>query len=1256
MLSNIANDKSTNIFESVTGVLNIAPIKLSGKYKIVIDSNNVLYLDDYNSRRVVIDMSQPFLAQVGNFLSTQTVISNNEYIKYGGFNHGKQKAYHIPLYLNDKNTLPKYFVLNRVQNQTIENSDSLHKYSSIHKLVDLEKIGLFNIFNEILNFEYPIYFNWDNSTIDIFGYSINELTKINKTISIADNQSNQPTIEVLNNQILNSFVKNNIIFPKFLNIEFEFSYDTDKFEFNNFFGFLSEKNTINVSDFNQELINVSIKNYIDKFTFKQEREIDKIIVSEPYIDLYATGTINNIANQIPQVRFTIKNIAAEDYFRIIHPDGSIFFEYIVQSSDMRSTLKDTLNYICKRAQSLSGLNFLFTSVKSNVVNGGFIITIKSNIGDEFVEEYIVDTPNTFKKTDNEQNNFYGILDNDIEFIGNNDSIITTILINNVYYNIVDKYLFNGKNILRLDNDPNISTISIVDFFETKLSTLHKLIPINYYSVNSSIKSLEQFNKYEYIKELTNLFLTNRTDLNNPRITEFIEASQHAIDVFDKFNDLNDYIQYVNDIIIKAADNSDLTITQEISELIYSYHNNVDILNMMFNSAGNTAYLTPNILNIDKKFYDNNGNLDYILLDADRLKFHWFLIKSECPEYLKVSENDVRQLRYFTDLPKITSRLISSDINSLYCETIFLGVKYRLPQKYKNYQFAVYLNYNNDMFIERKYSFDVNNVNKTIFLVINKYIDFIDLIRGGNLDNQPFVDLSFFYSVQESHNSLSEVIYSFKSGGILICDDIVPVMFESNLLNDWKYYDAITNKWYICLKRSSTVITAQFTELFPTEGDFEFYVYSKVKIGDIIYDYASMVFKVKNIRLRNSDYVWCEDLFVEFLPTGRLFLNTGNDNFIRVQPENIISITPIVDKVYTNYEADATILIDATNTQFKILNPVNEFFSIKKYYFEIVKRVIFDEITSVPTTTINTFTFDEYIFPDRTYDGLCDLYDINNDTFDSVTNKQKISIFDRNQLWKLIKDILKIDVRFKHNTAAQTRKLINELLVNNLAEYSSLLSIPINETDEFVKINVIQNDTNLVIWKHYPEIGSVNPENKVFKINRYSGVYQPALFKVENELQFQSDILTNRKDVLFNIFDNNFGGKNITATGIWKEVSGNIVSSLFCKTTDIVITVEFSQLINYKKILIDSIIIDEMIINNKNETYIKTINGNIDEYIKDSYVIWLLDNFYKLEKITNELGQSIPYNNSESNKYDVLFKSLTSFTTRFEKLIFIFSRK
>lgn len=1261
MFNSIANDKSTNIFESITGVLNIAPIKLSGKYKIVVDSNNILYLDDYNSRRVIVDKSQPFLAQVGNFLSTETTISNIQNIKYGGFSHGKQKAYHIPLYVNNYETLPKYFVLNNVRNETITNPDDLHNFSSILKIVDLEQIGLLNIFNELLAFEYPLFFNWDDGIVNIFGYSISELAKANKTISLRNNQSNQPTLEVVNNKILNSFVDNKLIFPKFLNIEFEFEYDTDRFDFNNFFGFMSQKNIVtNIVDFNPAKIFTSIKHYRDSFTYKQERVSDSIIFDETFLDIHSTGTVSNISNQLPQVVFVIKNIAPEDYFTIMHPDGSIFFEYIVKPSDMRSTLVETLNVICKRAQALSGLNFLFSNTKSNTIEYAYNLTIKSNLEDDLAEEYLVNTPFNIKPLINNQKSFYGITDYDIEFFGNSENLnIVRVLINDEFYDIVESFYFNDKKIFRLNVDPNLITASTAEFFETKYSELVQLTPINYYSVNSSMLSNEQFNKTAYVNELTSKFIENRTDLEDPRIDEYLEAAQHAISVFDEFNDLVDYIQYVTDVLVRVDNSSDLelTFTQEINYLDYINHNSSNILNMMFNSAGNTAYITPNILNIEKKFYDNNGNLDYILLDNDRLKFHWFLIKGECPEYLQ-GENDIRQLRYFTGLPKLTSRLIANDITSNYCETVFLGVKYRLPQKYKNYDFAVYLNSNDNQHIEKSYSFDVNHQNKTVYLVINMYLDFVDLLRGGNIDNQPLVDLSFFYSVNESHNTLSEIIYSFKSGGILLCDESIPVMFESNNLTGWRHYDSITDKTYICLKRSTTVITSIFTELFPSSGDFEFYVYSEITIDGVVYNYASMVFKVKNIRLLSSEYVWCEDLFVEFFDTGRLFLNNMDSDFFRVTPENIISIVPKTSNgLYADFEATATILVDATNTPFTILNPVGETFSLKKYYFEMVKRVIYDEITSVPTITYEPFTFNEYVLGDNSWAGLKAKYDINDNTFDSTTNNQKITLFDRNQLWNLMRTILRVDVRFKHNTAAQTRKIVNELLVNNLAEYSSLKSLPINNTDEFIKLSVIENDTNIVIWKYYPEIGDIKPEMKAFKINRYSGVYNSTLFKLENELQFQADIIKNKQDSLFNIFDKDFAGLNIGATGLWNEVSGNIVSSLFCKTTDIVLTIHFSTQIDYKQLLVDYIFIDDILINqNRNENYIKTINNNIDEYIKDTYVNWLLENFYSLQQVKNELNQSIPYNNSESDKFTVNIKPLTSFSTRFQNLIFIFSRK
>jgi len=52
--------------------------------------------------------------------------------------------------------------------------------------------------------------------------------------------------------------------------------------------------------------------------------------------------------------------------------------------------------------------------------------------------------------------------------------------------------------------------------------------------------------------------------------------------------------------------------------------------------------------------------------------------------------------------------------------------------------------------------------------------------------------------------------------------------------------------------------------------------------------------------------------------------------------------------------------------------------------------------------------------------------------------------------------------------------------------------------------------------------------------------------VENELDFQKDITTNFQNSLYNIYDINFTGQNINATGLCKEIQGNVLSSLFTK--------------------------------------------------------------------------------------------------------------
>ncbi len=1242
MYDNISNNISTNLFESYTGALNVAPVKLSGYYKIFIDKNLELYLDDYNNRRVKIDKLQPFLPQVANFLKTQSIFIDDNKLRYGAFRNNEQLSYHCPIYLNNINTLPKYFTLTKALNQTITDSQDLHKYGNILNLIDLEKIGLTKIFKDIINsYDYLLNFNWQDSNIIINGYSIIEEIKVEKTIDLLNNQSNQPYLEVLNNKIMNTFKTNNIIFPKFLNIEFEFEYVNNSVPFNNFYGFLSKGTEFEKTNFDNSILSVSLKDYRNKIEYIQEINVANII-EHNFIDVLSVSTIIKPENKLAQIRFKVNNIAVGNIIKINHPDNSTYFEYILTENDIKPTLRETLRSFCIKATNLTGRNLIFTSdVLTNV------ITIVSNIDDIFMEEYSIEVPTNFILMD-DTNNFYSLTESDVIVSSSNtENLYQSVRVGNNFYDVVKTFYFDEQLILRLANFNNdiIADFNTIEIYENKVSKLMQLKPIDFLGFNSNNIALKQYDKTKYIENLLETF-----DNDN-------EQFMIAIEKYGSMNNFVDVLPYVTDEIDTVLN----VIETKESEIITGSldNNDTNVLNMLFNTPGATSFITPNILNIDKRFYDNNANQDYRLLNTDKIKFHYFLIKSEAPDYLK---DDVRNLRFFTDKPKITSRLISSADNLEYCETIFLGSKYRLPQKYKNYQFAVYLDYQDESAYELKYSFDINNTEKTIYLKINKYLDFIDLIRGGVVGNNALVDLSFFYSVHYPHNTNSEALYTFKSGGLLLCDSEIPVLYQNVLMNDWKYFDPVTEKWYICIKRSFQILTPPLTELFTNDYEQYLYVYSSVNYEGTVHNYVSMVFKITGIRILKDDYLWCEDISVKFFDTDQFFINQYNPSVInkifQVSQDNIILNVPTDNgTLYDEQTSIATIVVDATNQQFKLINPDYEF-SLKESYFEFGRKNIYDEDSNL-TVTEHHFYFPEFPFQDWVFQDFVDNFDY--ESLDNVTYNSIITLFNRNQLWNLIKDILTVDVKFKHATPEQTYNLIHELLLARLSDYSDLYSLEINNTelldDKFCKVEVIPNDENVAIWK-INELNVLTP--KVIKINRFHSVYQPYLKLLENELKFQSDITTNRKDSLYNIYDINFYGQNINATGLWKEVQGNILSSLYTKNETFKFLIPYptteNLTINVINNLKNIIPLEEAIILNKNENYIAQINNNIDEYIKESYIKWLLLNVYKLDSVTNELGQKMEFELIIDNDYSVKLKPKSQYYTRFENAIFNFKRK
>lgn len=1291
MFENISNQKTTNIFESYTGHLNVAPIRISGQYKIVVTSDDKLYLDDYNGRRIPIDMTKKFLPQVANFMRIKTTVVDEINLRYGGFQRITKKYYHIPIYINRirfHERLPRFAVVSRVINEEIDATYKLQKYGDLIRVADMDKLGLTSIMEEILNEcpDYPVYMNLDERQYTIYGYSINDECWTQKTIDTTYIQANQTYIDVVNYKIEKSFEDNNIFFPRFLNIEFEFEFTDNLVPFNNFYGYLSYGENINVDQFNGDYFTINVKEYKDYIIWKQEKYVEKLQL-EKYVVELGNVTALKATMQNPQIRFRCPTINNEDYFTIYNPDGTIYFQHVVITNEIYpDSLYKTLFQLCKKMTKETGGNFEFS------IDERSIIRVKSNVADIYEEQYRMDIPqhcvmlDRYEGDDN-YNYFRGITSYDIRLSQEIqlEEDYLAVEIREEYYRVVDRFKYDDKPYIRCVNVNDVTEYAKFDnnadviFLNVLESKLYKLSELPFYTVDADLKVERQFDKQNYINELHNLFDENPFPEPTQEQIEANDAFHEAVDHFSK-RDFVDTLPYIKD-------DETLMESVETDTVVQDDNNDVQIKTMMFNSFGQTGFISPNILNYEKQMYLKNGNPDYYLQDTDTYAFHWFLIKGRCPEYLKTGIN---QLRYFggsddeIKIPKLTSRIIR--VNDNYCETIFLGVKYQLPTRYENYQFATYLDFHNELDTSLNYRFEIDDRAHTIYLVIARYIDFCDLIRGGFRDNEPLIDLSFFYSVTAPYNSQSDFLDGFSASGLLICDETVPVMFNGKDMTGWRA--KYNNEWYVCVKNSPTAQYVDFRELFPAEGNGTFYLYSNLEYNGVNYNYISTTIKFMDIYDVQENYLWCKDVVIRFFDTKNIFMQkmiAGIDEWTQewfhVPHENVLNYVDESDAIFGDYVKIANVLIKRydkdgndynTEETLHVMLP-DKAISLKENYFIIFKDNAEIDDSGNRQETWSYFYFPEFFHPEWGLNDLLDHFKCES-LFDSFIsgqinkeygrqNLQRIDLFDRNQVWYFIREYISFDAMFKYTSEAQIRRFINQFLIINLAEYAAGKSIPIlknnDEIDEYksnkfgyVNLSVVGNDYNSVIWNMITQSGYIN---KVIDIARYKAPYLPYLKLLDSQIDFQNKKYRNTGK-LFNIYDPNFGGDGVNATGLWNEITGNVVSSLFCKDTDISIVMVYSQTVNYREIFKQQLKLDEAIIINDNKAYIETIDQNVYDYILEQYIDYLFFNFYYFAGVTNELGQNLKYTTDKKNQYVINLPKLSSYETNFNYMKLNFVRK
>lgn len=1314
-MNNIATDtKSTNVFETLTGMLPIAPLKISGQYKFVVDLSGKIWLDDYNERRVELDLTKRILPQVAKFLKIKTEIVHNDFARYGGFQRLTQKYWHIPLYLNvekynndsySKDTLPRFYVLSRVVNETITDPSYLQKYGLMLQLYDLQKLKITGIIEEILREcpDYPVYHNFEANQLSINGYSITEECWKTVTLNTVYQQANQPYLDTFNNDILNAFQSNNLFFPRFLNFEFEFEYNDEFTPFNNFWGYftkskeltLDEVNEIpgtDLGDRNLSIFVANVADYDSYIVWKQEKYKEKIALQKYLVPIENLSTIP-VQTQQPQVRFGVNNISINDEIAILDEDSDIYFSYVIQESDIIPTsLYQTLIYICKRMTKKCGYEFEFTVDRNNIV------TCKSNMGTSTAELYSVKLPpafeiqDRFSKSDSTYEQFRGItsfdlcLANPLSF----DVDAYYMRIGDIHFEIVDYFKFNGKNFIRCVGEngeaPIIDESHVLTFSEIRETKLYTLEPVAYLTFLSNLKALPQFDANLYANNLLEKFrVEDEAALTDDERLKY-ELFKQSVEKFRTTANRN-----------QLADTLPYTKDDEVSKEIVPYniieqenHDDEIVKTILFDSFGSGSCLVPTVLNIDKHFTVKNGNVNFNNLDLSAYAFHWFLIKGECPDYML---NDFRSIRYFTDVPKLTSRIMR--VNTYYCETMFLGVKYRFPLEYEDWQFAVYLDPNNQLDVDTNYRFIIDRRNHRLYLKIGAYIDFNDLIRAGNSSNEPLIDLSLMYGVESSYNETSDFISGFTEARFLLCDTSIPVIdIAGNLTTDWRCYNE-AGEMLMSLKSSDPELNME--SYFTGGTKQEFLLWSDIVFEGQKYSYISAKINVKGIEKIRDNVVWCKDIQCKFFDTEEMFVQQYHrdgkeriQDFFRVNREK--SVTVLSDDAVntpgnpTQYmygdnakqcEVIVTRPFGSTKERMRLMLP-DKVFSLREDYFEMTKEIIGPEPNGSYSERHTLFFFPNCIVgyeneetqtnpeirgfkhPDMNWDEFVAKF--GNESFDTTSKSSTIHLFMRNQIWLFIRDYISNDVRFKSVSKEQVRNNMNKMLVSNLKDFTDYKSVPVEVQDGvtaknnefgFVTIKVLDHDYNSIIWNILTPSGYVK---KIVSVSRYKSPYLPFIPIVDSMIEFQREkyVASNH---LFNIYDENFGGAGISATGMWKEVDGNVVSSLFCKRQDYTIAIPFSQEINVRDLLTSQIQLDNCLINNnRNEEYISKIDENIDKYIIETFVDYLLKNFYTFADVRNELGQVMSYTTDKKNPDVIRLGSRNSYGVAFRTLYIRFTRK
>lgn len=1298
-----------------SGVLNIAPIKISGQYKLVIARNKKLYLDDYCGRRVSVDTSVPFPHQVSNFLSVENNLENYNKLKYGAFSETSIKSYHIPLYfgnLDVDTVLPRFFCVANVPNETISKTDTekLYNYGNLLEVIDFEKIGITNIFQEIIDekyFNYPVYFNFQDNNIKIFGQGINEGYPVCHTIDITNNMANQTYMDVLDNRILNEFLEHKMFYPRFLNIEVEFEFSSKTLPFNNFFGFVSYDNRINTDlpeiQNSPKLSANQYSGYV-MYLLNQESDWKQIKIGESLINEKHNipsksydFRVSEVSDKPHKFRFKTSTFLTDDSITI--KDGSkILGEFQIFNTDhISSDIFDNWYKVCERFTRQSNYDFTFKCKRINQYSVEISIEYFS---EPDVKPYCVDIPEYYLDCDLlELSSTINQPNKNIFKTQNSNNCVSFELYQNQY---TDQILYN------IFASKYKRNIELHDCLLPPNERIFKDIELYKYDGNLNLRIISDTDK-KLINIDTYLSFTINDVPNYPVLLKTVPLwVPYDTCESDKIYDFEDYKNKLSktysDPVFEQALKSfkqqeiplfqyvDYQTNQDKRALEQDLNNEEKILDVKFSTVGQTAYNTVHLLNVDEQCWNSNGCPDVSKINKDVLRFAWFSLIDYYPEnsYRNVLRKDNKLY------PNTVSRLIR--ISDSLCETIYFGVKYQLPIEYVNWYFAVVLNWQDSEYTDFTCNVSVDSERKLVVLNLNKYIDFSDLIRGGNPKLSGVMNLSVLYNALSSMNYSSDNINSFKSCGLLLeqwydgyllgdggsREKLLNLpLFRGQPQKNWIVNDGDKNRQYFCIRRDTVNITSgtnDFTLLFEL-GDFpdtnsnECYVYNEIKINGETKHYKSVTFKFRNIVEIDRDYFWCENIEVKFFNSKKIYIQNVNDEIsANITLSDRLKSTGNIDIFDFTQNAWNSHLVETDIFGVRQIQLLDTAFDFKKYYFEIIQNAS-DSKDGKQTHSNSVWTFKDGFFRNTSvetmfkafYEGTSnpDLFEINGKQ-EVSTYKWRTTLFEHNQLWFMLRNLLKYGVIFKYQTSEQLQLYFEDFMIQKLQQKLKEHIRIEGSSNEYISIKTINSDVNSVIWDISKNVGTI--EKRIVNINRYSAPYFPHFKELSNFFDFQINAYQKLGTIL-NCFDSNFGSfllestldKNISNTGFWNDLQGNCVSSLFTLQDAFEIQYEIKNnenTVDYRKLMFQYFQYADLIISHPNTEYINDLKVNIIKFTLETFIDTLLTKYYRLDSIINELNERIYFSFTQQPNV-IEFKNPNIYgnsVTNFSRLSFRFVRK